>query len=239
MSWDDSDSEGGGLATIDTPSTAGAWDDEDVEDTNVEAWDADVAAPAPKAAHVPGERKKKTQAQLRQEKSEKLARERAEAANADDPETAKAKAQRRAERADLAIAADLFGTDVRDIEADALFADSDDEDAAEMAANAAAQLRELNTTDKLLSQQPKTEFEFTKYAGMVTEHVTRHKSNYLYMHLVKQMVKAMTSDFKAEELKELHAFVGVQMNDRLRIEREADGKKKKSKGKANIPRTLR
>ena len=130
----------------------------------------------------------------------------------------------------------MFGVDIRDVEADALFADSDDEGAGGNATEiaAAAAVAQINTTDKLLSQQPKTEFEFSKYANMVSEHVTRHKTNYLYMHLVKEMVKRCTKDFKSDELKELHAFVGVQMNDRLRQEREADGKKKKAKAKAKF-----
>ena len=176
--------------------------------------------------------------QLRAEKSAKLAKERAEAAAAaaEDPNEAKRRAQRREERSDMAATADLFGVDVRDIEADELFADSDDEGAEgnATAVAAAAAVEQVITTDKLLSQKPKTEFEFNKYANMVSEHVTRHKGSYLYMHLVKQLVSKVTKDFKSDELKELHAHVGVLMNDRLRTEREADGKKKKNKNKAKV-----
>merc|ERR1719197_1615796 len=223
MSWDDSDGEDM-VATLDQEPVTNAWDDEDVEDSKLESWEDEGKSQAPKKVHQPNERKKKTQAQLRAEKSQKLAEQRAAASV--DPEEVKRRAQEQEEASQLEAASDLFGgvdTAHKQVSApktaDPLFADSDDEKAAPAVV--------VSPTDKLANMKPKTESEMNKFASLVAEQVLRHKNSFLYMHLIKQIVKKSTGDFKAEEFKELGSYVGVLTNDRLRKDKEADGKKKK------------
>jgi hypothetical protein len=100
------------------------------------------------------------------------------------------------------------------------------------AAGASAPAAAGGAGDKLSKENPKSEFEFNKYAALVSEHIVRHNESYLFVHLVKQILKASVGERTPDELRELAQFLTAMATEKQKKAKEALDAKNSKKNQA-------
>ncbi|GAM25531.1 hypothetical protein SAMD00019534_087060 [Acytostelium subglobosum LB1] len=82
---------------------------------------------------------------------------------------------------------------------------------------------------ELDKMDPKTEKEFEQYATAVATYITKYDKSYFYPALLKNILKHATVNSTSAEVGEIGKSLTVIVNEKLKAEKNAGGKKKPTK----------
>jgi translation initiation factor 3 subunit J len=208
MSWEEEDFE----PPVVTSNTA-QFEDEDKEEEVKDSWEDEEPKPQPakKTTTAPTESKKFAQTSTKK-KSGKAIQKREQAKEVEQatankkPLTYEEKLalQKKVEEADMENIKDVFKDN------DALFG-------TDTATTSSTSQSGLDTF------KPSSEKDFTKYAEMVAEKITKYDESYHYPHMLKTLLREVTSSMDPDDIKELITTLNVVVNEKI-----AASKKKKS-----------
>lgn len=215
--WDDGDWDAPAAAApkaaLPSHGVAASWEDEDVSDGE----DATVAAAAPKAS-----------APMKPAKARALAIKKRE-----QEEMARAKAKRDAREAEL----EAMSAIERKMEQQRLVEEGDMEHTADLfGKEAVAAGKEFGDVKQTIDNfTPTTENEFSKFAEMVGEKCRKLNTNprrtTQYVNLVKDIMRQLTADLGADDVKDLSTHMGLLSNEKREAFKKSKGHKKKAASK--------